>query len=277
MKNTLLEILNMNFNERASYMENNGDELLQNMLLHIGDPNDELRDKLNYRIFIELLSEQLLTREQMKLVALTLHSKDYLYSSIGERHTDSVFTRSFSALWLSALLHADRQLHFLSNEEATLIIEASTPYLMNEKDVRGFIGEDKGWAHAIAYGADLASAIVSHPTFEVRFAPTLLQGIKDSFWKGTVFVDDEEERLVTILEKLILLDFPEEVMVEWVEQVFDKLQFYLMEVGYTPQYFTARTNTLHFMKTLYFTLKFSNKMPQLNGVVSLFIAKWMKQ
>jgi len=49
-----------------------------------------------------------------------------------------------------------------------------------------------------------------------------------------------------------------------------------MDVGYTPQYFNARTNTLHFMKTLYFTLKFSQQMPQLKGIVSIFISKWMK-
>lgn len=277
MKNTLLEILNMNFNERQQYMVTNGDELLQNMLLHIGHPDDELRDKLNYRLFVELLSEQLMTTEQMKQLSLTLYGKDYLYRSIGERHTETVFTRSFSALWLSVLLRVDSQLHFLTDEESLQILEACTPYLINEKDVRGFVGEEQGWAHAISHGADLANAVVSHPSFEVRLAPKLLQGIKDSFWKEAVFVDDEEERLVTILEKLIIHDFPEEILVEWVEQVFDKLQFYLMEVGYTPQYFSARTNTLHFMKTLYFTLKFTKKMPQLNGVVSLFIAKWMKQ
>lgn len=267
----------MNFNERQQYMKTNGDELLQNMLVHIGHPDDELRDKLNYRIFIELLSEQLMSTDQMKHLAFTLHGKDYLYHLIGERQTDTVFTRSFSALWLTGLLHADRQLHFLSNEEAALILEASTPYLMTEKDVRGFVGQELGWAHAIAHGAELANAIVSHPAFELKLAPKLLQGIKDSFWKEAVFVDDEEERLVSIIDALISRDFPEEILVEWVEQVFDKLQFYLMEVGYTPQYFSARTNTLHFMKTLYFTLKFSNKMPQLNGVISIFIAKWMKQ
>lgn len=95
----------------------------------------------------------------------------------------------------------------------------------------------------------------------MRFAPILLQGIKNSLWKDSVYVDDEDERLVTIIEKLMAKGYPEEILIEWVEQVFDKLQFYLMEVGYTPQYFAARTNTLHFMKTLYFTLKFSQKLP----------------
>lgn len=276
MKATFNELLNMNQIERQAYMHENGEQLIEMMIAHIGSPEDEIRDKLNYRLFIELLAAQLFSSEQMAQMASTLKGDHYLFCSIGERNTDSVFTRSFSALWLSNLINADGQLRFLNEEEATGILDAASNYLTKEKDVRGFVGE-KGWAHSIAHGADLASAIIFHPLFNVRLVPVILQGIKDGFWKGTVFVDDEEERLVRVVEKLIAKDFPEEVLIEWVEQIFDKLQFYLMEVGYTPQYFAARTNTLHFMKTLYFTLKFSQKSPQLMGVVSLFIAKWMKQ
>jgi hypothetical protein len=276
LKDKLTEVLNMNHSQRQNYMSEHGNSLIENMLKHIGYPEDELRDKLNYRLFIELLADQLFTNDQMTHLTQSLIGDDYLLNSIGKSESDGVFTRSFSALWLSNLLNVDSQLRFLSNEEVARIMEVSSHYLVKEKDVRGFVGE-KGWAHAVAHGADLACAIVAHPLFEVRFAPILLQGVKESFWKGTIYIDDEEERLVAIIEKLIANDFPDEILIEWVEQVFDKMQFYLMEVGYTPQYFAARTNTLHFMKTLYFTLKFSKKSAELQGIVSLFIAKWMKQ
>lgn len=276
MKAEIKEILEMNQLERQVYMNEHSERLIENMIQHIGYPDDEMRDKLNYRLFIELLAGQLFSMEQMAQMTLTLKGENYLFHSIGERDTDNVFTRSFSALWLSNLLNVDSQLRFLDDEDAVNVLDASSRYLGKERDVRGFVGE-KGWAHAVAHGADLSSAIISHPLFNVRFAPVILQGIKESFWNGSVFVDDEDERLVTIFEKLITKDFPEEIVVEWIEQVFDKLQFYLMEVGYTPQYFSARTNTLQFMKTLYFTLKFSQKSPELMGIVSLFIAKWMKQ
>ena len=261
--------------ERQQFMNQQGNHLIEEMVLHIGSPDNELRDQLNYRLFIELLSYQLLTSEQMTFLVQTLQGNDYLYQKIGEVDTDSVFTRSFSALWLTALINVDSQLHFLPDDTAKNLLEICVPYLTKERDVRGFVGE-KGWAHSIAHGADLASALISHPQFEIRLSPILLQGIKDSFWKGTVYVDDEEERLVAIIDQLISKEFPEEILIEWVEQVFDKLQFYLMEVGYTPQYFNARTNTLHFMKTLYFTLKFSQQMPELKGTVSIFISNWMK-
>ena len=262
--------------EKKQYISENGNQLIENMLQHIGHPDAEIRDHLNYRLFIELLNNNHLTHSQMKEIIFKLEGKDFLFASIGERNTDSIFIRSFSALWLSALLTIDGQQRFLKEDEAIQILTSCSLYLMKEKDIRGFVPE-KGWAHSIAHGADLATAIIAHPAFQLRLAPNLLQGIKDSFWKGAVYVDDEDERLVNIVAKLIQKDFPEEVLIEWVEQVFDKLQLYLMQEGYTPQYFTARTNTLQFMKTLYFTLKFSQKLPELKGVTSLFIGKWMKQ
>ncbi|BDH61727.1 hypothetical protein MTP04_18570 [Lysinibacillus sp. PLM2] len=276
MKELLTNVLQMNDEERRIYIEQNGTLLIDEMLKHIGYPEDELRDKLNYRLFIELLSTQVFSKQQMKHLTLTLIENDFLFFNIGEKGTDSVFTRSFSALWLTGLLYVDAQVQFLTIEEAMATLHACSPYLNKEKDVRGFL-ENKGWALAITHGADLSTAIVSHPSFELKLAPILLEGIKTSLWKEDVFTNDEEERFIQIIEKLILREYPESILIEWVEQVFDKLEFSLITTGYTPSYFAARTNTLHFMKSLYFQLKFTKKMPKLMGIVSLLIAKWMKQ
>lgn len=276
MKELLTSVIQMNDEERRIYIDENGTQLIDQMLEHIGYPEDELRDKLNYRLFIELLSTQIFSKQQMKQLTLTLRESDFLFLHIGEKGTDSVFTRSFSALWLTGLLYVDAQVPFLTTEEAIETLHACSPYLNREKDVRGFL-DTKGWALAITHGADLSSAIVSHPSFELKLAPILLEGIKTSLWKEEVFTNDEDERFIQIIEKLILKEYPETILIEWVEQVFDKLEFTLMTTGYTPNYFAARTNTLHFMKSLYFQLKFTKKMRKLMGIVSLLIAKWMKQ
>ncbi|MEK4229458.1 DUF2785 domain-containing protein [Solibacillus sp. FSL H8-0538] len=275
MKEKLMQLLAMDFAARQQYINESGEELLQEMLLNIGVTDDELRDKLNYRVFIELLSAQLWTPKQMTHLATVLITNNYLYYKVEEQDKDSVFTRSFSALWLAGLLQVDRQLHFLTDDTARQVINVTLPYLQRERDVRGFV-EEQGWAHAVAHGADLAVAVVNHPLFQVSDAPVLLQGVKEVLWKDSVYTDDEDERLVKVIEALIAMDFPEEVLVEWVEQIFDKLDLHLYEIGYTPAFFAARTNTLHFIKTLYFTLKFSNQYNQLRGVCSIFIGKWMK-
>jgi len=262
--------------ERKQYFDERGDELLDQMLKHIGVPENELRDHLNYQLFSLLLSENRLSNKQLSNMTFTLINQDFLFNAIGEKDTDRIFIRSSSALWLAHLITVDHTQPFLTEDERLNVFQTCITYLSKEKDVRGYVDE-KGWAYAISNGVKLNNAIIHHPSFQLRFAPIILQGIKDSFWKGTVFIDDEDEHLVQTFYQLILKDIPEELFIEWVEQVFDQLQFYLYGNGYDSNYFTARTNILHFMKSLYFILKFSQKMPELKGVVSLFIAKWMNQ
>ena len=275
LKETLQQLVQMNVTQRQHYLAEHGDALVPQMLAEIGTLDNELRDQLNYRVFIECADAGLWTSAQLQYVAKIVASEPFLYFHLNEEGGDAVFTRSFSALWLTALLQVDRQQAFLTPSESQQIIETAVHYIQREHDVRGFTGET-GWAHAIAHGADLAVACIQHPSFEEKFAPICLQGIKEAFWKGTVYVDDEDERLSAVIQALIATDFPEEVLIEWVEQVFDKLERYRYEVGYTPELFMARTNTMHFMKTLYFALKFSNHYLQLRGVCSIFIGKWMK-
>ncbi len=52
----LQQVLAMNEEERQLYMQAHEEQLLTNMIKHIGDPSSTLRDQTNYRLFIELLS-----------------------------------------------------------------------------------------------------------------------------------------------------------------------------------------------------------------------------
>jgi len=273
----LQQVLAMNEEERQLYMQAHEEQLLTNMIKYIGDPNSTLRDQTNYRLFMELLSANHWKADSLRTLTMQLIDDEHLFLHIQDREaTEAVFTRSFSALWLTALLHADAQLRFLQADDLTEIFQQVARYFTRERDVRGFINDEQGWAHSMAHVADLCVACIRHPQFEVRYAPMILQGVKDAFWKGSVYIDDEEERLVKVIEALIAIDFPEEILIEWVEQVFDKLEVYLYEAGYTKDWFKARSNTMHFMKTMYFAVKFSNKYKQLRAVTSILIQKWMK-
>lgn len=266
----------MNDEDRILYVKQHETPLLQRMLANIGDPDSMLRDQLNYRVFIELLAANAFSHEALIKITEALIEDDKLFLNIHDGQSDAVFTRTFTTLWLTGLLHADAQLRFLNDERLTEIFTRSCRYFLQEKDVRGFVDEARGWAHSMAHAADLMEAVIRHPKFDIGFVPSILQGLKEAFWKGSVYIDDEDERLVKIIEALISIEFNEEVLIEWVEQVFDKLEAYLYQEGYTPKWFKARSNTLHFMKTLYFTVKFANKYEKLRGITSIFIQKWMK-
>lgn len=273
MKQTILHLLEMDFYSRKQFVKEKGSMLVEELVTNIGSIDEKLRNDY-IQLFIELLTDDLFSNEQKTAFINQLTDENCLFHHIGENNTDSVFTRAYSAFYITKLLQNDYAQPFLTMNESAAIIEKCAGYLSKEQDVRGVI-EGKGWANAIYFGAEMSCFMIKHPSFNIKCSPILLQGIKDCFWKGAVFVHDEEEQLVSMFVNLIKKNIQEDLLIEWVEQVFDKLHFYRQEVGYTPLYYAARTNILHFMKTLYFTLKFSNKMPELKGVVSIFIGKWM--
>lgn len=265
----------MSNTERKMIIEEGSTPILKEMLLHIGHPDENIRDHQNLRLFLELIQYDLLSSDDKQYLVSQLTQSLYFHFNIGDKDTDSIFQRSLSAMWLTYLIRSDAEGAFLTKDQYDEILQLTTSYLSKEKDTRGYI-DGKGWAYGIANGADLVLALIQHPKFDIYQAAPILQSIRDCFWKDTVYVDDEEERFVEIIEALIREGIDEKLLIEWVEQVFDSLEYCKQSSGYSPSLLKARTQTLHFMKTFYFALKFRQVMPELQGVVSHFIGKWMK-
>lgn len=275
IQDALKSFSTMTLTTRQEFMIKNGEWLLHEMLDHIGSPDAVLRDQLIYRTFIELLSDNLLTTKQLQFLFDTASSDNYLFFNIGEEMTDSVFTRSFSALLVAGLLSKDTSLQTLDANRLESYFQKIGRYLLLEKDTRGFV-QDKGWAHSIAHGADLATMTIKHPKFDLQYAPAILHALKLVSWKNTVYVNDEEERLVTIIEALLDRNYSEEALIEFVQQAFDKFEMHLVTQGYNESFFSGRTCTLNIMKTLYFALKMNNRSPKLQNAIYGQVAKWLK-
>ena len=273
MKNILQQAIKEQPEMRPNFLQKHNIDLFD-LLQVIGDRDAVLRDELAFRIFVESLYTGSWPNQVLNKVTKKLITEDFLFFNIGEIGTPSVYTRSFSALWLSYLLKVDAQQPFLEEQESKVIFEKVTTYLIRECDTRGLV-EDEGWANAVTHAADLYTACVLHPHFEMRFVPLCLQGISNSIWAGNVFVDDEEQKLADVIKVLQTIDFPEDVLVEWIEQLFDKLEFHLYERGYTRDYFKAKTNTIHLMQAIYFKLKFAKIYSKVQSIASIFIAKSM--
>lgn len=269
------ELLAMSIAEREQIIKDDSTEILQEMLAYIGHTDENIRDHQNLRLFLEFMQYDLFSSLDKQFLVSQLTQTSYFYFKIGEKDTDSIFQRSLSAMWLAYLVESDGEQLFLTTEQYEGILNLAVNYLAKEKDTRGYV-PGKGWAYGIANGADLLCALIKHPYFDQKNAARILQSIRDCFWKGTVFVDDEEEKFVHILEVLIRKEIDEKLLIEWVEQVFDSLEYSRESNGYSPFFLKARTQTLHFMKSFYFSLKFRQIMPELQGVVSHFIGQWMK-
>ena len=81
---------------------------------------------------------------------------------LGESGTDTVFRRSFSALIVGECLERDNAQHLLPGGKLMEWGDRLATWFLTERDTRGFV-PDKGWAHAVAHGADALGALGESP------------------------------------------------------------------------------------------------------------------
>ncbi len=81
---------------------------------------------------------------------------------LGETDNDSVFRRSFSVLILAVCLERDSTEHLLPPGKIMEWGDRIASWFLAERDTRGWV-PDKGWAHAIAHGADAIGALGQSP------------------------------------------------------------------------------------------------------------------
>ncbi len=85
-----------------------------------------------------------------------------LRRGLGEVGTDSVFRRSFSALILAECIARDNERPLVPGGKVLEWGDRLASWLLAERDARGFV-PGKGWAHAIAHGADAIGVLAASP------------------------------------------------------------------------------------------------------------------
>jgi hypothetical protein len=101
-----------------------------------------------------------------------------LTQGLGEEGTDSVFRRSFSALVLAECVERDTAQSLVPPTKVLDWCDRVTGWLVRERDVRGFV-PGKGWAHAVAHGADAIGCFAASPHFGLTELTVLLDVIAD--------------------------------------------------------------------------------------------------
>lgn len=240
--------------------------LLPKMLKHIGVVDSELRDKLIYQTIIRIIDEDLLTNKQFRYTLNICLDEHHLFYKLGEKGTDSVFTRSFSSLVIAGLLTKDRDIGLLSEEEIQETFDSSIYYLHREQDTRGYV-EQKGWAHSVAHGADLLVSLVKHPKCTEEYATEILSAVQHCLFKEEPYTDDEDERLFFVIEALLDKDFGEKDLEDWMLNVFNDLEEIHVKEGFSLKYFRVKFNISNFMKTCYFHLRFKDKHKNVQAII----------
>ncbi|QUG42822.1 DUF2785 domain-containing protein [Psychrobacillus sp. INOP01] len=177
--------------------------IVNSMLEHIGSTDGELRDHLIYSLFYQLIVEKNLLEPELLTRLLEVALNDLLWKGIGEKGTDTVFTRSFTSLLIALILSRDNEDDFLDQNMILQVKDKLIDYMNLEKDLRGYVA-DKGWAHSIAHVADTFDELIKSKKVDEGLYGEILRALWNKiFVSNSVYIHEEEERiLVPIMEVL---------------------------------------------------------------------------
>lgn len=229
--------------------------LVMDMTEHIGHVDPELRDKLIYTTLYKWTISGTFTPEQMRQLLSICLNEQHLFYRIGEKDTDSVFTRTFSVLIIPLVFYVNRQYDFLTKSEVLNVKDKIIEYIEQEKDMRGYV-DGKGWADSRAHLSDAIGDIASDKYIEHDDLIDLLVAMRKKISVGEYScASNEDERMVTafmcVYERSILT---KDEICSWIISC-GKVE----RIGVFPFDLYVQVNTKNFLRSLYFRL-----LPQKN-------------
>lgn len=171
--------------------------LTEELFSNLSSTDPELRDTIGLEAFYNWLQQDLYSPDDVRGFIPRLIAN--LQKGIGETEDDSVFLRSFSALWLALIVEYDFEKKVLKKDEVVSILDATLVYFPAERDLRGLV-PIKGWAHAIAHTADLFRALAHSLHTDVNDHIKILDCLARKLWDTTdwIYLYGEDGRLARV-------------------------------------------------------------------------------
>lgn len=224
-------------------------ELTAELVSMLGSPDAIERDEVAYSVLATWITEGVYDD---LLVTLGNSIAEGLRSGLGGPADDTVFRRSFCALVLAECVGRDNVAHLLPVDAVMGWADCALNWFVREQDLRGWV-DAKGWAHTVAHGADLISALAQSRHLTAPHLGVLLDVIAERLLStdGIRLVHGEDDRLaaatLTILQRnLVEVDQLE----DWVESLGAGIQPPShSDPGTWPS--MAARNTSDFLRALY--------------------------
>ncbi len=175
-----------------------------------------------------------------------------LRTGIGESGTDSVFRRSFSALVLAECIARDTERPLVPGGKVLDWGDRIATWVLEERDLRGYV-DGKGWAHAVAHGADALGVLARSPHIGRAELGVLLDVISErlAIPTATLFAHGEADRLAAATMAVLRRDrVPIETLEPWVTRLAEAARHRALEGD--PYLVTG--NTEQFLRALYLQL-----------------------
>ena len=229
-------------------------DLTTELLDYLHSPDPELRDEFGYQILAHWILSGDYDKQTLKSF-LDRWLSD-LQTGLGEIGTDSVLTRSFSALMLSILVYYDIKQSWLSNEDYQRLYDGITTYFIAEQDLRGY-DSDKGWHHAIAHTADVFKFLARNDKSNARHLQSILDTVATRLTQAQkhIYTHGEDERIALVILDVVKRDLLEdEVYKQWLTKLVAVKEKLKPAITLDEEAFGAVQNVTHFLRALYFTL-----------------------
>ena len=193
-------------------------ELTTELTRMLGDTDPDIRDGIAYPTLATWITRGVYDD---LLSGLGDGMASGLTSGLGEIGTDTVFRRSFSALVLGECIGRDNERPLVPGGKVLEWGDRLATWMLREQDLRGYV-PGKGWAHAIAHGADALSMLAASPHVAVPEMTVILDVIADRLLARaeTAFTHGECDRLaratMTVLRRN---QVPLSVVEPWIRRI----------------------------------------------------------
>jgi hypothetical protein len=193
-------------------------EMTEELTRMLGDPDPDVRDGIAFPTIATWIDEGVYDD---LLIGLGDGMSHGLVVGLGRVSDDTIFRRSFSALVLTECIDRSTNAGLASAEVVLRWGDQVMGWLSREKDLRDFV-PGKGWAHAMAHGADALAALARSPYVGRLELTVVLDVIADRLLDpaNTSWISGEDDRLalatMQVLQRNVLgLD----VLEPWVVRV----------------------------------------------------------
>ena len=179
-------------------------EMTEDLTRMLGDPDPEVRDGIAFPTMATWIDDGVYDDLLVGLGDGMCHGLDI---GLGEVESDTVFRRSFSALILTECIDRTTRAALGGPNVVLRWGDRIMSWYSRERDLRGFV-PGKGWAHAVAHGADALGALARSPVLGRLELTVILDVMADRLLTPTdaFFVCGEGDRLAFATMHLLRRD-----------------------------------------------------------------------
>lgn len=250
------------------------DDLTAELTRMLGDPDPELRDGTAYPALTTWIHRGVYDD---LLAGLGDGMAAGLLVGLGERGTDTVFRRSFSALVLGTCIARDNERPLVAGGKVLDWGDRIATWLLRERDLRGYV-PGKGWAHAVAHGADALGMLASSPHLAAPELTVVLDVIADRLLLPVeqVFTSGEPDRLAAATMRVLRRNvLPLKVVEPWIARLATAASVRSSYDDRDPHLVSG--NAEAFLRALYLQLALGQRPPEIRSDLLLVLVEGLRR